>query len=1275
MSSFFGRPLTLLNVPAQKSDTHVAKSRCPDFIAFLAIFLEDETCQHFKFQPVLTNRSFEWADVSMGGISFDVRKVRYSTFPTGLDDDRFKGREFVAVKHPRVEIDDMPVEDVYSELATELQVLRHTPFQKHENIVDLLGMIYHDSGDIDTPNILPALVLEFAELGSVKDYQLNGYGTSYADKLDIIRDAARGIEALHSCGIIHGDVKPSNLLVFKHPNRKFVVKLTDFGFAMAENDDRLIGYTKCLEAPEAGTKIDPRYRRQLDIFSYGLLVHTVFRNGVLYHESIPEETRDAEMLRLKQEGLLAGVIHTHFLLNLEHDECPAFLFCKLLLLCLHTEPQMRFDSMSDILSILHYADTSATYSYPRVSTALPELFYHSTKIQFQNMQNLAMGSLLATIALDGMPKTETRQPWDLRARREMEYWCKSHSDWKDLQTFCISITTAIRTFCGLVPNMDSFSSVLSAFASISSIDATQAPFTLSKTEYLPLQFSTKTILDLHCFNGFFRRAPAMVKEKIALELEWQAYSTPPADTERKHWALLSLASLTIDDVDFRYDLQKGLDMLHQSANLGNIIAQQLLVDLYPASDTIAIEPSLREIWLKNVTEADISRPSYAFSGTSGEAMRAKAHARQKESFKWHEGKGIEIDRTYVYNVQDNPVSCCYSGGWQDGFLPYAIINDKLDLALMVLENDPSLKDKVVDGEIPMLLASRHGNLQMIKMLLAKGATLNGDAWQRTTPLHWLHRFPEQERTEALQLLKRAGNNLNAWDDNSYGKPAWFNCFSNHPSQGTPLHWAVNAQCVMTLRILLDNGADPLYRLNFGNSAFVHACCYVYAPAIELFLDYEAVRASFASWVKLSGGVQVFVQPLFRVVTGGRRWQCLMRNGLTWEDKTRRVIELLVKHGAPTDAVMMMAPNQKMSAAFAAAYHDCNPDVLRSGLEFGFGDHLESTWGEFTSGGTALFLAITHQNRGQFELLLKYGSNLRAVDTAGCDAVLRACEETDDLFYIQKLVEAGASLTETGTRPKAAFMVAVQNGNFKTARWLYDQGFDRDEFHPGKGLESYTTLGHLLRKHTRGCEKRVRFLLSLPDRGSDGFMVLRHHGDPDEEYSAFHRAIHITNEDPEEAETTKLIVFTLLQKYNQPHHLDHCQSSSWASPLSMATLVGNYKVVRALLEAGASVDTADKQGSTPLDTAYERYCHPEENTAFLGADLNDVPKVRRTLDFINSNTAEILSLLAGYGTESISFEWPSWHKTDPGYRGIDWVLEKLRVKEREMIDRSLKAMLL
>jgi hypothetical protein len=245
MSSFFGGPLTLLDCPDQELDSRLTKSRCPGFIAFLAIFLEDDTGQHLKFQPILTNKSFEWPD-------FDVVKVRYSTFPVGLDDIRSKGREFVAVKLRGSKSTRRLVEDVYSELVIQLEVLRHAPLQKHQNIIDLLGAIYHDAGDIDLSNIIPALVLEFAELGSVKEYQLNGDGTSFTNKLDIIRDAARGIEALHFCSIIHGDATPSNLLVVRRLTRKFIVKHTVFGFAVAE----IIGYTEYLEASEEGTPID-----------------------------------------------------------------------------------------------------------------------------------------------------------------------------------------------------------------------------------------------------------------------------------------------------------------------------------------------------------------------------------------------------------------------------------------------------------------------------------------------------------------------------------------------------------------------------------------------------------------------------------------------------------------------------------------------------------------------------------------------------------------------------------------------------------------------------------------------------------------------------------------------------------------------------------------------------------------------------------------------------------------------------------------------------------
>ncbi|KAK2764200.1 hypothetical protein CKAH01_15806 [Colletotrichum kahawae] len=75
--------------------------------------------------------------------------------------------------------------------------------------------MYHDTGDAspDVPRIMPALVLEYAEYGSLKTFQQQGGGSSFVDQIQIAIDTAHGLKALHDCGIIHGDVKPSNLLV------------------------------------------------------------------------------------------------------------------------------------------------------------------------------------------------------------------------------------------------------------------------------------------------------------------------------------------------------------------------------------------------------------------------------------------------------------------------------------------------------------------------------------------------------------------------------------------------------------------------------------------------------------------------------------------------------------------------------------------------------------------------------------------------------------------------------------------------------------------------------------------------------------------------------------------------------------------------------------------------------------------------------------------------------------------------------------------------------
>ncbi|KAG6894775.1 hypothetical protein C0992_004731 [Termitomyces sp. T32_za158] len=98
-----------------------------------------------------------------------------------------------------------------------------------------------------------------------------------AHRLRLIYGIAAGMEYLHNNGVVHGDLKPHNILVTETEQ----ALLADFGFSYVTDDTGLHsrdlspphtpGNTKIYAAPERLDDPDSRRTRASDVFSFGML--------------------------------------------------------------------------------------------------------------------------------------------------------------------------------------------------------------------------------------------------------------------------------------------------------------------------------------------------------------------------------------------------------------------------------------------------------------------------------------------------------------------------------------------------------------------------------------------------------------------------------------------------------------------------------------------------------------------------------------------------------------------------------------------------------------------------------------------------------------------------------------------------------------------------------------------------------------------------------------------------------------------------------------------
>ncbi|KAJ9602351.1 hypothetical protein H2200_013206 [Cladophialophora chaetospira] len=1106
-SEVYGTESTAVTSQSQDQDVH-SQNRVPataktgGFAAFVCHVaqLEAHLLRGGKTKFFQTN--FEVAPGSRhpigNGASFSVDRAELSRRNgSAKDDDLPLSMKYVAIKTVR----ERPTNTLrWRGILFEIRTLLHEPLRYHPNVVRLLEIGWDAS---ETGSAFPALYLEFAEFGTMETVQQKRSSPlPFRIKQKLCYDVGRGLSILHACGIVHGDLKHENVLIFRNqyqlpPDQPYTAKLADFGGAVIDTthtDQYILPMgTVPFEAPEANQSLTAQGIKMTDVYSFGMLVWRCFLDcaDMLVPMGIRKvgdyaKLTDAEHERVKvlKESDEIHVLAWESVIDYrESHSLPQVIspmVRSVLGSTLRRDPTKRsldkaqallrgisFNAVSDYLSVKDLANEKRDLA-ERNSTPghhgidVDSLGYHLGRLgdDYDAQNNLpGYRSRLAHPSNEGF----LFEPLKLKS---ILGWTQQSDIVKELETLArapqtnstVELPPFTASFFLFQAHLAGFGTDLKVFKACEWLyKASMPPEEVAEVDYLATAWLSRVCA------AFSVPDPRPTNDQID-GLFWSIVRGHRHSVEDAYRVLSTLESES-DKVEARKKIHNAMWFLRtMSGGVGmpHYAPRKLRRD-YDLQDLIKLDGAIK-LELGENFEACLRTHDSAEKGAS-----------KLDGSKPDDDKNL-FDKIYVNHKGHGLLHMAATLGELPALSHlYKKYNCNIDLSNQSID------------ESPLVCACRSGHYECAKFLLDNGANPDGTEFGQEAPLHWLSSFQEEEMVPITQLLLQKGARrerltksmrkdvrqiLSDWED-TFSIPV------------TPLGRAVLLQNLDAVKVLLSVAdADPTFAIaedNSGVTSAVEIASVLSLPAVldALLTKVDEKRARDPNYhphiydeceMLEAAHDMRHTRSYDPLALQSRVIRCGV-NYKGWLSRTLQELHLRrqrdPKSISPSDVTI--APKVLCLEVSLGNY-----DIVETLLDLGHDPNG-------SGGHRPLEAAVLTNNAEIFALLNRRGATLSS-ELAGTLLVLLASRTQTSptgTRIAEDLIAAGAEIEPSSFHDPSALVMAVKNRFFDLADLFINYGASASInrcYQWSVDDEPVTLLGYLLQHHTYSSLQSIDYLV-------------------------------------------------------------------------------------------------------------------------------------------------------------------------------------------------------